>query len=261
MEIFWICLTTFIVSGLTLFSGFGLGTILMPVVAIFLPVPIAIAITAVVHFMNKIFKLLLLWRHVDMRVLVVFGIPALLAAIPGALLLDYISELNPLATYMLLGNEHSIAPVKLVAGLLLIFFAVAEQVPFLRNNTLRRFGLPVGGLLSGFFGGLTGQQGAFRSAFLVQDNLSEKAFIATNAAIAALVDAFQFYSVRSAYAAGAISHRVFFLWRFPGRDVSRKDYHPFYSTTGRSNDVRIRYPAVRGIDLITERTVRFRHVL
>jgi uncharacterized membrane protein YfcA len=189
MEIFWICLTTFIVSGLTLFSGFGLGTILMPVVAIFLPVPIAIAITAVVHFMNKIFKLLLLWRHVDMRVLVVFGIPALLAAIPGALLLDYISELNPLATYMLLGNEHSIAPVKLVAGLLLIFFAVAEQVPFLRNNTLRRFGLPVGGLLSGFFGGLTGQQGAFRSAFLVQDNLSEKAFIATNAAIAALVDA------------------------------------------------------------------------
>jgi hypothetical protein len=43
MELFWICLTTFIASGLTLFSGFGLGTILMPVVAIFLPVPVGIA--------------------------------------------------------------------------------------------------------------------------------------------------------------------------------------------------------------------------
>jgi uncharacterized membrane protein YfcA len=113
----------------------------------------------------------------------------LLAAVPGALLLDYISALKPLASYALLGSAHNIAPVKLIAGLLLIFFAAAEQVPFLRNNTLRRFGLPAGGVLSGFFGGLTGQQGAFRSAFLVQDNLSEKAFIATNAAIAALVDA------------------------------------------------------------------------
>src|SRR5665213_2780536 len=98
MELFWICITTFLASGLTLFSGFGLGTILMPVVAIFLPVPIAIAITAVVHFMNKIFKLLLLWRHVDLRVLMTFGIPALVAAIPGALLLNYLADLRPLAS-------------------------------------------------------------------------------------------------------------------------------------------------------------------
>lgn len=189
MEIFWICATTFIASGLTFFSGFGLGTILMPVVAIFLPVPIAIAITAFVHFTNKIFKLLFLWKHVDLRVLAAFGIPALLAAIPGALLLNYFSNLKPIGSYTLSGRKHLIMPIKLTAGLLLIFFAAAEQVPFLKNNTLRRFGLLVGGLLSGFFGGFTGHQGAFRSAFLVQDNLSEKSFIATNAAIAACVDA------------------------------------------------------------------------
>ncbi len=189
MEIFWICATTFIASGLTLFSGFGLGTILMPVVAIFLPVPVAIAITAAVHLMSKVFKLLLFWRYVDRRILVRFGFPALLAAIPGAFLLEYIARLDALGSYTLFNGVHIITPVNFVAGILLILFATAEQVPFLKNNTIRRLGLSGGGLLSGFFGGLTGHQGAFRSAFLVQGELSEKSFVATNAAVAVLVDA------------------------------------------------------------------------
>jgi len=46
----------------------------------------------------------------------------------------------------------------------------------------------VGGLLSGFFGGLSGHQGAFRSAFLVRSGLSKEAFIATGVVIAVLVD-------------------------------------------------------------------------
>ena len=188
MYIFWICITTFLASGLTLFSGFGLGTILMPVVAIFLPVPIAIAITAIVHLLNKVFKLAMLWRHVDIGVLVRFGIPALIAAIPGAFLLGSLSELPALAQYQFSGSTYYISPVKLVAGILLIVFATAEQWPVLKNRSLLKFGLPFGGALSGFFGGLTGHQGAFRSAFLVQGNLSERGFIATNAAVAAMVD-------------------------------------------------------------------------
>ena len=44
------------VSGLTLFSGFGLGTLLMPVFAIFFPIEIAVAMTAVVHLANNLFK-------------------------------------------------------------------------------------------------------------------------------------------------------------------------------------------------------------
>ena len=189
MEIFWICSTTFIASLLTLFSGFGLGTILMPVVAVFLPVPVAIAVTAAVHLISKLFKLLLLWRYVDRRVLMTFGIPALLAAIPGALLLDRVSQLDALGTYTLFGSDHLITPVKLTAGILLILFATAEQVPFLKAHAFHRIGMAGGGLLSGFFGGLTGHQGAFRSAFLVQEKFSEKSFVATNAAVAVFVDA------------------------------------------------------------------------
>lgn len=160
----------------------------MPVIAIFLPVPIAVAITALVHFLNKAFKLLFLWRYVDIKVLVQFGVPAVVAAVPGAFLLSGLSELPPLAEYNLADNTYYIAPVKLIAGVLLIVFASAEQWPFLKNHNLRKLGLPLGGVLSGFFGGLTGHQGAFRSVFLVQSGFSEQGFVATNAAVAALVD-------------------------------------------------------------------------
>ncbi|MDZ7606173.1 MAG: hypothetical protein U5K79_11440 [Cyclobacteriaceae bacterium] len=42
--------------------------------------------------------------------------------------------------------------------------------------------------MSGFFGGLSGNQGAFRSAFLIKSGLSKDAFIATGIVIACMVD-------------------------------------------------------------------------
>lgn len=188
MDTVLICLTAFAAAGLTLFSGFGLGTLLMPVAAIFFPVPIAVAITAIVHLLNNLFKLGLLWRDVSGRLLLAFGLPALLAAIPGALLLDYLALLEPLGRYQLGQGTFAILPVKLTAGILLILFATAELLPFPVRLADYKLGLPIGGVLSGFFGGLSGHQGAFRSAFLIQARLSKGSFVATNAAIATLVD-------------------------------------------------------------------------
>ncbi len=59
MEYIVICLVALLVSALTLFSGFGLGTVLMPAFALFFPVPVAIAATAVVHLANNLFKVVL----------------------------------------------------------------------------------------------------------------------------------------------------------------------------------------------------------
>jgi uncharacterized membrane protein YfcA len=42
--------------------------------------------------------------------------------------------------------------------------------------------------LSGFFGGLSGHQGALRSAFLIRAGLSKERFLGTGVAIACLVD-------------------------------------------------------------------------
>lgn len=57
MEYFIVCLAALVASGLTLFSGFGLGTILTPVLAIFFPVPLAVGATAIAHLANNLFKL------------------------------------------------------------------------------------------------------------------------------------------------------------------------------------------------------------
>jgi uncharacterized membrane protein YfcA len=45
-----------------------------------------------------------------------------------------------------------------------------------------------GGLVSGFFGGLSGHQGALRSMFLLRSGLGKEAYIATGVVIACLVD-------------------------------------------------------------------------
>jgi uncharacterized protein len=178
----------FFASLITLFSGFGLATVLMPIVAIFFPVTIAIAITAFVHLMNNLFKLFLLWKNVHWSTTLKFGLPATLAAIPGAWLLGYIANFAPLYSYKFLHITATIEPVKIVAGTLLIFFATLEWFSTQSSSLFSTKWLPIGGLLSGFFGGLSGQQGAFRTPFLLHANLNKNQFVATNAAIAVLVD-------------------------------------------------------------------------
>lgn len=91
------CLAAFLAGGLTLFSGFGLGTLLMPVVALFLPVEAAIAVTAVVHLVNNLAKLALVGRFAKRDFVIRFGLPALLASMGGALVLQQLSGFAPLA--------------------------------------------------------------------------------------------------------------------------------------------------------------------
>lgn len=188
MKYLLICSAALLTSGLTLFSGFGLGTLLMPVFALFFPVEAAVGLTAVVHFLNNLFKLGLLGKHADRSVALRFGVPAILAAFVGAQALVWLSDLPPLASYAAFGKSLDILPVKLAIGLLMIAFAIVEIVPAFETLSFDLRYLPVGGVLSGFFGGLSGNQGALRSAFLIRCGLSKEGFIATGVVIACLVD-------------------------------------------------------------------------
>ena len=183
-----ICLVALLGSGLTLFSGFGLGTILVPVFALFFPIDIAITLTAIVHFLNNVFKLFLLGKNADKKVILKFGIPSILAAFIGAYLLTYVTKLDPIIKYTLLNKTFYIIPVKLTIGMLLFFFALFDIVPKFTKLQFETKYLALGGLLSGFFGGLSGNQGALRTAFLIRTNLTKEAFIATGVVIACLVD-------------------------------------------------------------------------
>lgn len=188
MEIVIISIVALVTSLLTFFSGFGLGTLLMPVFAIFFPLDQAIAMTGVVHFSNNIFKGTLVWKNTDKEVLLKFGIPAIIASFAGAWLLLSITHLPVLETYPIGSRSFSITPVKLIISVLLLFFAITELLPFFEKLSFSKKKLVLGGILSGFFGGLTGIQGALRSAFLIKAGLSKESYIATGVMIACVVD-------------------------------------------------------------------------
>ncbi len=175
-------------SGLTLYSGFGLGTLLMPVFALFFPVETAVAATAVVHAANNVFKVAAVGRLADRAVALRFGVPAVCAAFAGALALGRLSRFEELAGYTFGPLRASVTPVKLALGALMLCFAVFELAPTFKEIRFDRKYLPVGGLLSGFFGGLSGHQGALRSAFLVKVGIGAEAFVGSNAVIGLLVD-------------------------------------------------------------------------
>ncbi len=187
-----LCTTALIVSGLTLFSGFGLGTLLMPVFAIFFPLEVAIAMTAVVHLVNNLFKLGLLWRQANWGVAVRFIIPGALMAVIGAVVVTYLTDLPVLAIYTIGAHIFEVEMAKLVVGSLIFLFALLELAPALagRIQFSRKY-LPLGGALSGFFGGLSGHQGALRSAVLIRCGLEKEAFIATGVVCAVVVDFFR----------------------------------------------------------------------
>lgn len=188
MTLLVVAAVAFLAAALTFFSGFGLGTLLLPAFAAFFPVDQAVALTAVVHFLNGLFKLALVGRHADRRVVLRFGLPAMVAAFAGAALLIRLAGLPPLHEYTIFGRPFAVVPVKLVIGILLLLFTLAELLPRFRDARIGPRWLPLGGVLSGFFGGLSGHQGALRTAFLARAGLSKEAFIATGAAIACLID-------------------------------------------------------------------------
>jgi uncharacterized protein len=188
MEYLVIGLVAFLASILTFFSGFGLGTILTPAFILFFPVDLSIALTGVVHFLNNLFKLYLVGKAANKAILIQFGIPAVLAAFVGAWLLLLISDLPALYRYELWGSSYVVSPLKFVIAILLVIFALLDLLPHLEALNIQPKHLPLGGLLSGFFGGVSGHQGALRSAFLIKAGLSKTAFIATSVVISSFID-------------------------------------------------------------------------
>ena len=171
-------------SLVTLISGFGLGTLLLPVFALFFPLEVAILLTAVVHLLNNLFKLGLLWKEIHWPTVLRFGVPGIVGAYMGARLMVMLGEEAPLFQ----GFMHPVSPLDLVIAGLMLVFGLFELSKTMNKLSLPPHWLVPGGLLSGFFGGLSGHQGALRSLFLLRSGLGKEAFIASGVAIACLVD-------------------------------------------------------------------------
>lgn len=188
MEYVIVAITVLFGAGLTFFSGFGLGTLMLPVFSLFFDLPIAIGATAIVHLANNLFKFALVSKHIHFPTLLRFGVPALIFAVLGSMLLTFFDHSEPLYTYELGGNAFELTRVKMTIGSLMMFFAWFDLDPRFDKLNVQKKYIPFGGMLSGFFGGLSGHQGAFRAAFLAKAGLTKEQFIGTSNAVSLVVD-------------------------------------------------------------------------
>lgn len=188
MDYIIVAVAVMIGAGLTFFSGFGLGTLMLPIFSIFFPLPVAIGATAVVHLSNNLFKFGLVYKFIHIPTLLRFGIPAFLFAILGSYLLLIIGRAEVFYSYTLGDRIMEMTILKIVIGSLMIFFAWFDLDPRFSHLQVQKKWIPLGGVLSGFFGGISGHQGAFRSAFLTKAGLTKDQFIGTSNAIALIID-------------------------------------------------------------------------
>jgi len=205
MDIAVIAIVAAVASALTLYSGFGLGTILLPAFALFFPAPVAVAATGVVHLLNNLFKGTLLGKRADWATVLKFGVPAVPAAVAGAWLLAQLGDTERLFEWYALGRWFGPTGAGLTIGLLMIAFAALELQRWFRDLEAPPRLMLLGGALTGFFGGLTGQQGAFRSMFLLRLGLPAERFIATGLLIAILVDISRLTTYTASFTAAGLN--------------------------------------------------------
>ena len=161
-----ICVVSFSASILTFFSGFGLGTLLLPVFSLFMPIELAVLATAIVHILNNALKFILIRNFIDKAVLISFGATAVLGAFIGAMIQKRIGDSLVVYELEFFGTLNRVELLSFVIGILMLVFALLDLLPILKKISFGKGQFTIGGFLSGFFGGLSGHQGALRAMFL-----------------------------------------------------------------------------------------------
>ncbi len=153
-------------------SGFGIGSLMTPLLLMWFPARVAVALVSIPHAVASTVRWFRLRRDVDKRVFVRFGIASVVGGLAGALLQ---ATLRSGALTGVLGV------LLLVAGTTEI---LRRPIPLPSSPAV----LLTAGGLSGLFGGLVGNQGGVRSASLLGFGLSPRQLVATATASAVLVD-------------------------------------------------------------------------
>lgn len=153
-------------------TGFGIGSLLTPILALRTGTKLAVAAVAIPHFIGTAQRFWILRRHVERRVLWSFGITSAIGGLAGALL-------NAWATNRAL---------TIVFGILLIVAGLSELTGWIARVRWGRRAAWVAGALSGILGGLVGNQGGIRSASMLGFDVPKESFVATATAIGLLVD-------------------------------------------------------------------------
>jgi hypothetical protein len=180
-----------VAGGIASIAGFGIGSLLTPLLAIRYGTKTAVAAVAIPHLIATVLRLWKLRRDVDRHVLLGFGSMNAVGSLIGALIHVWIN--NPILT--------------IVLGALLIFAGATGVLGYADRMRFDKKTAAIAGAVSGAFGGLVGNQGGIRSAAMLGFDLRGTAFVATATAIGVAVDV-----VRMPVYFATESTRIFQAW-------------------------------------------------
>jgi uncharacterized protein len=167
-----VILIAVIAGGIAAVTGFGIGSLLTPALALQVDTKLAVAAVSIPHVVGTALRFWLVQGRVDRRVLWNFGLTSAAGGLIGAALNTWAS------------NRW----LSIVFGVLLLFAAASEVSGLARRMRFRGWVAWLAGGLSGLLGGLVGNQGGIRSAALLGFDLSKHTFVATATAIGLFVD-------------------------------------------------------------------------
>jgi uncharacterized protein len=167
-----VLVVAFLAGGVASISGFGIGSLLTPLLATQVGLKLAVAAVSIPHLIGTAVRFLTLRKHVDRRVLLGFGLMSAAGGLIGALL--HTMAESPILTA--------------VFGTLLVFAGLTGLVGLAERMRFVGAAAWVAGGISGFLGGLVGNQGGIRSAALLGFDVPKQSFVATATAIGLIVD-------------------------------------------------------------------------
>lgn len=174
MEIFWVTLLTIGASAIGTISGFGISTLMVPIMLFFLPYPETLLFVGVVHWFGDVSKIFIFKKGLNWKILLAFGIPGIIAAYIGAKLTFQISTII----------------LSRIVGIFLILYVAFITIRPKFKISPDSFTAFFGGAFSGLLGGLTGVGGgAIRAVILTAFNLQKEIYVFTTGIVGATVDA------------------------------------------------------------------------
>ena len=171
-ELLLVAIGAFLAAALTVPAGFGLSTILTPLVLLLMGPHEAVAVVAVVHGAHNAGKFAALRESVDFEAFRRYGVWLVLGAILGAVL----------------QNEVPQKPLLALIGAFLVSLPLLSMSEGWTGYRIPEANDSLGGFGSGFMGGLTGHQGALRAMFLTRRLPYKMTYAATASVLALCVD-------------------------------------------------------------------------
>jgi uncharacterized membrane protein YfcA len=178
-------------GGVASIAGFGIGSLLTPVLVTQVTTHVAVAAVSIPHVVGTVARFWLLRGQVDRHLLVRFGLASAAGGLTGALL----------------QARASTAGLTILFGSLLLFVAASELTGFSTRMRFRGAAAWIAGVLSGLLGGLVGNQGGIRSAAMLGVDVPRQAFVATATAVGLIVD-----GARLPVYLAANGHELLALW-------------------------------------------------